>query len=96
MFPCVVPFAIALAVIPLAASDVLKRPKIPKVWDQSELDRLDVPVPVPGYSHIAVSPEYYYRIPIAPIYKSYPVYAPGRAPRWLHGKVEAPASTARF
>jgi hypothetical protein len=80
MFRCVVPFAVVLAVFPLAANDAIKPPKIPKVWEQSELDRLDVPVPAPAYSHIAVSPDYYYRIPVATIYKSYPVYAPGRAP----------------
>jgi hypothetical protein len=50
------------------------------VWVESELEQLDVPVSVPTYSQKVISPDYYYRIPVAPIYKSYPVYAPGRAP----------------
>ena len=55
-------------------------PKVPKTWVASELEGLDVPSPAPAYTHKAVAPEYYYRIPVTPIYKSYPVYAPGRAP----------------
>ncbi len=38
-------------------------------------------------SRAHVSADYYYRIPVRPIYKSYPVYAPGREPagyeEWL-------------
>ena len=76
----IVPLATAVAVFRLIASDAIERPKIPKSWDQSDLDQMDVPVADPTYSQKAVSPDYYYRIPVIPIYKSYPVYAPGRAP----------------
>ncbi|MGH9630341.1 MAG: hypothetical protein ACRD7E_18670 [Bryobacteraceae bacterium] len=76
----VIAFAIAVALSQLNASDAIQRPKISQVWDQSELDQMDVPVAVPAYSQSAVSPDYYYRIPVTPIYKSYPVYAPGRGP----------------
>jgi hypothetical protein len=34
----------------------------------------------PKYSPKHVRPEYYYKIPVRKIYKSYPVYAPGKAP----------------
>ena len=44
------------------------------------LERLELPVSKPEYSPKAVSEDYYYRIPAATIYKSYPVYAPGRVP----------------
>src|SRR5438309_1436382 len=64
----------------LPAGEAAYRPTIPKVWVESELDQLDVPVSAPSYSQKPVSPEYYYRIPVAPIYRSYPVYAPGRGP----------------
>jgi hypothetical protein len=46
-----------------------------------------VPHPNPRYSPVAVPVEYYYRVPVRPVYKSYPVYAPGREPahylEWL-------------
>ena len=64
----------------LTAGEAMYRPHIPKTWVQSELDELDVPVSMPAYAQKVVSPDYYYRIPVTPIYKSYPVYAPGRAP----------------
>ncbi len=56
------------------------RPEIPRVWQSQELERLELPLSQPAYSPRAVPEEYYYRIPVLPIYKSYPVYAPGRAP----------------
>jgi hypothetical protein len=56
------------------------RPEIPKVWVEAEWEQLDVPVPVAAYAQRPVRADYYYRIPVTPIYKSYPVYAPGRAP----------------
>ncbi len=64
----------------LAADKVPFHPQIPKAWVEAGLEQMDVPVSRPAYSQKAVSPDYYYRIPVAPIYKSYPVYAPGRAP----------------
>ncbi|HXG67082.1 MAG TPA: di-heme oxidoredictase family protein [Blastocatellia bacterium] len=48
---------------------------------------LEVPLADPAGSPVHVSAEYYYRIPVRPIYKSYPVYAPGQEPpgyeEWL-------------
>ena len=35
---------------------------------------------MPKYSPKPVSAEYYYKIPVRTIYKSYPIYAPGRVP----------------
>ncbi len=55
-------------------------PEVPRVWQQSALETLEIPVSQPEYSPKAVSEDYYYKIPIAAIYKSYPVYAPGRGP----------------
>ncbi len=51
-----------------------------RVWQDAALDQLEVPVSQPAYSSKPVSEAYYYRVPVLPIYKSYPVYAPGRAP----------------
>jgi hypothetical protein len=54
--------------------------QIPRVWQKAELEQLDVPVSHPEYSAKHVPEDYSYRIPAAAIYKSYPVYAPGRVP----------------
>jgi hypothetical protein len=63
------------------------RPEIPKTWDAAALASLEVPHPAPRFSPVAVPVEYYYRVPVRPVYKTYPVYAPGREPshyiEWL-------------
>ena len=41
---------------------------------------VEVPMADPLGSPKHVSADYYYRIPVRPIYKSYPIYAPGREP----------------
>jgi Di-haem oxidoreductase, putative peroxidase len=62
-------------------------PEIPKTWDKAALTTLEVPNPEPRFSPAAVPVEYYYRVPVRPIYKTYPVYAPGKEPphyfEWL-------------
>ena len=42
--------------------------------------KLEVPLAVPSASPKHVPAEFYYRIPVRPIYKSYPVYQPGKEP----------------
>jgi hypothetical protein len=42
--------------------------------------QLEVPLPDPSFSPAAIPAHYYYRMPVRPIYKSYPVYAPGKEP----------------
>ena len=63
------------------------RPEIPTTWDAAALATLEVSHPDPRYSPVAVPVEYYYRVPVRPVYKTYPVYAPGREPEhyleWL-------------
>ncbi len=62
-------------------------PKIPRTWRQSDVDRLEVPLANAKYSAVHISEEEYYRIPVRVIYRSYPVYRPGREPagylEWL-------------
>src|SRR5262245_58879403 len=53
-------------------------PAIPKTWDDPEMASLELPPADPAVSRVHVSADYYYRIPVRPIYKSYPVYAPGK------------------
>jgi len=67
-------------------------PAIPKVWDDREMAGLELPPADPAAAPKQVLADYYYRIPVRPIYKSYPVYAPGKEPAgyqdWL--KQQAP------
>jgi hypothetical protein len=62
-------------------------PAIPKTWDEDAIAALKVPLANPVGSPKHVSADYYYRIPAPPIYKNYPVYAPGHEPpgymEWL-------------
>lgn len=55
-------------------------PEIPRTWDDQAMATLEVPLANPVGSPKHVPAEYYYRIPVRPIYKSYPVYAPGHEP----------------
>jgi len=55
-------------------------PIIPRTWDDHAMAQLEVPLAYPSASPKHVSAEYYYRIPVRPIYKTYPVYAPGHEP----------------
>src|SRR5262249_35470770 len=60
---------------------------IPPTWDEGEVERHQVPLADFAASPKHVTADYYYRMPVRPIYKSYPVYAPGREPpgymEWL-------------
>src|SRR5262249_52863263 len=46
----------------------------------AEIAKHEIPLADPTASPKYVSSDYYYRIPVRPIYKSYPVYAPGHEP----------------
>lgn len=62
-------------------------PVIPKTWDDQAMAALEIPLPNTSITRDHISSDYYYRIPVRPIYKSYPVYPPGREPagydKWL-------------
>lgn len=54
--------------------------QVPKTWDDAEIAKHEIPLADPAGSPKHVSSDYYYRIPVQPIYKGYPVYAPGHEP----------------
>src|SRR5262245_55839212 len=60
---------------------------IPKTWDDDAVARMEVPLANPAYSPVHGSADVYYRLPVRPVYKSYPIYPPGREPagyiEWL-------------
>ena len=63
------------------------RPDIPKTWVDAEIEELEVPLADPIASPRHISAAEYYQIPEMKIYKSYPIYAPGKEPpgyfEWL-------------
>jgi hypothetical protein len=79
-----------LFVIPVCQAqkaDPKFRPVIPKMWDDGEMAKLELPLANPAGSPKHVSSDYYYRIPVRPIYKQYAVYPYGAGPagyfEWL-------------
>jgi Di-haem oxidoreductase, putative peroxidase len=57
------------------------------VWDDQAIATVEVPLANPVGSPKHISSDYYYKIPVRPIYMSYPVYAPDHEPagyrEWL-------------
>jgi len=56
-------------------------PVIPKTWDEAALASVELPLASTGVPPEHISGDYYYRMLVRPIYKSYPIYAPGKEPR---------------
>ncbi len=52
----------------------------PRFWNDAAMAGLEVPLAEPGASPLHAPAEYYYRIPVHPIYRSYPIYHPDREP----------------
>jgi hypothetical protein len=72
--------AVLVAVGETQKSGTAFTPTIPKTWDDEAIASLEVPLANPLGSPKHVTADYYYRIPVPAIYKSYPVYAPGHEP----------------
>lgn len=53
---------------------------IPKAWDEAALSDMQMPLRDPSRTPKHMTSEVYNRIPVLTIYKTYPVYAPGRQP----------------
>ena len=53
---------------------------VPKTWDEAELKAWTIPAREGGAHTVHVSQSFYDRIPVLPIYKSYPVYRPSKEP----------------
>lgn len=54
--------------------------QVPKMWDDRAMAALELPLAEPTASPKYPPADYYYRIPVRSIYKSYPIYAPGHEP----------------
>jgi Di-haem oxidoreductase, putative peroxidase len=65
------------------------RVSVPRVWDDQAIATVEVPLANPVGSPKHISSDYYYKIPVRPIYKSYPVYAPGHEPAGYMERLKA-------
>jgi len=79
-----------LAVWPLTlglSEDKPYRPAIPRTWDSKAIASVHVPLATSSASPVPASAEFYYRLPEMKIFRSYPIYAPGKEPpgysEWL-------------
>ena len=54
--------------------------QVPRVWDDHEMARLELPLVKPEFSAKHASAEAYYKLPVFEIYKSQPLYRPDLAP----------------
>jgi ribosomal protein L19 len=72
------------------ASRPLPPEAIPKIWNDEALKRLEVPLTHAEASARHIAADYYYKIPVRRIYRSYPIYSPGHEPagymEWLRGR----------
>lgn len=63
------------------------QPSVPKTWDAGDLASFELPLVNADRSAQHATPDYYYRLAVRPIYKSYAIYAPGHEPsgymEWL-------------
>jgi hypothetical protein len=63
------------------------RPEIPRVWDDHDVETFELPLAQRDRSPRHMSSKEYYELKVRPIYRTYPMYAPGREPKgyveWL-------------
>lgn len=77
---------VLLGVIAITASGQAQKAEnhapftVPKTWDEEAIASLEIPLPQASVSPVHISADFYYKIPVRPIYKSYPVYHPGKEP----------------
>lgn len=76
-----------LAALPLAVLAQNFRPEIPRVWDDSVMEQLELPL-ASGLRAKHVSSDYYYEIPERKVWKTYPIYAPGREPNGYFARLQ--------
>jgi len=53
---------------------------VPRTFDPQGMATFELPLAVPEFSPVHVSEDYYYSLPVRPIYRSYPVYHPEYEP----------------
>jgi hypothetical protein len=62
-------------------------PGVPRAWSAEGVSTFELPLASAAHSPVHVPEDYYYRLPVRPVYRSYPIYHPDREPesyqQWL-------------
>src|SRR5262249_661621 len=75
------PILLSVVVVSLAGQGPTSfLPQIPRTWDDGAMADLELPLPRVSFSLQFVKSEYYYRIPVRPLYRTIPEYAPDGEP----------------
>jgi hypothetical protein len=69
-----------LSIITSLAMAQAYHPVVPRAWDDRDVEEFELPLAQPDRSARYLSGAEYYALDVMPIYRSYPVYAPGREP----------------
>jgi hypothetical protein len=88
-----------LATLTAVAGSVPQAPAsspIPRTWDDAEVHAFEMPLAQPEYSPKHVPSEYYYSVPVRPIYRSYPIYHPAKEPAGYLDELRAKAPEVVF
>jgi hypothetical protein len=75
-------YGVGCAVLVIAGISAAQtfHPDIPRAWDDKEVAHLEVPLVQRDRSPRYLTSEQYYSLKVRTIYRTYPAYAPGRAP----------------
>lgn len=76
---CVVSVGIALLGAARSPNAAQER-TIPRTWDEQAIRTVQLPLANAAYTPVPITADFYYRMPVRPVYESYPIYAPGREP----------------
>jgi hypothetical protein len=68
----------ALAAVPGAAQPW--EPEVPRTWDARAIADFELPLATPEMSPVHVPEDWYYALPVRPIYRAYPIYHPDHEP----------------
>jgi hypothetical protein len=89
-----VTMGLALAPIVAQTTDPPFHPDFPKVWDDEAMREVELPLAARIPVH-RIPSEFYYRIPVRPNVKTYPIYVPEKEPKgyweWLQNQEPQPA-----
>jgi hypothetical protein len=71
---------IAFYLLSASAAGQTFGPDIPRAWDDGEVEAFQVPLAQRDRSPRFLNSREYYAMKVRPVYRTYPVYAPGREP----------------
>jgi hypothetical protein len=85
---CIFILAGITCLLPLNKLGGVKKHSVPKTWEDRAIASIEVPLAAAASSPTHISSDYYYRMPVRPIYKSYPIYHPAKEPAGYIGQLQ--------